>query len=771
MAQTRGSQPWAPPPIQAIPVDDSHRSQPIANAPNLPQCMPSAATVPARASLHDESTARGLDHPIQPTQQPHLDRTSPLQMSSPSSNTGPPQPPHPIFPMKKGLSRRWSCETCRRRKLKCDGARPTCSFCSLRKFDCVFIGTTTREEHEMGRQRKEKDSTTRGLNSPYVPFSVQFREGTGRQGLSAVDRMIWRSAHNIWSISTPELFGELENHFETRPNAPDGEELVLIDAFFTQKPTVSGIIHKRSYLRNYKTMPAYLRLAVCAAGASSIRSQAPRDEAIRWYFHRAIQLLHIAFRKPRLECLQALMILPVTEQKADQKLSSSLLESGASMALWLGLNVDPDYLPSYSTLSWLEKEVRRRCWWYFFIGDHIVSSVSNTQPTLSRAVSSVKPICPERLWASPKPSDKLQLDYDSPIMKYANPLNWHVKLLEIFHKTSVACRIAELDLISDSNELDKVEQELEAALIAWWQIIPSSFWTVAAEDSLFELMEEDSYCWQNMVELFFGYHGCMCLIMRRKAVIYIHHRSTSSSVAKAESPVDEPSRYRAAFNSAVSSALAIAHFAGLLRKTNAFLHRVPYFSVYFGSLAAVFLLSVEPTFKELSGIAVGEQTTPKSNDITAAIDELLSFFRIMSAGRAVARSMHDFLLRARRGEWDFLQRIDQDPFSLLLAISEQTLASASVEASVFPVHNFLHAVRDLNKIPGTVRWEQLIEGFENIIRQFIRTLREARSGCLNTPVGIAVRPDRMRAVSSEVEHSFPELDALLRHSIHPPSCS
>ncbi|KAI9356314.1 hypothetical protein DFJ73DRAFT_241446 [Zopfochytrium polystomum] len=41
-----------------------------------------------------------------------------------------------------------SCEICRKRKLKCNGNRPSCSFCSRRCFDCVYLGTKTRSEHD-----------------------------------------------------------------------------------------------------------------------------------------------------------------------------------------------------------------------------------------------------------------------------------------------------------------------------------------------------------------------------------------------------------------------------------------------------------------------------------------------------------------------------------------------------------------------------------------------------------------------------------------------
>ncbi|KAI9356325.1 hypothetical protein DFJ73DRAFT_823881 [Zopfochytrium polystomum] len=52
-----------------------------------------------------------------------------------------------------GPARRWSCETCRRRKIRCDGVRPSCGFC-LRKnlLPCVFLGTKNRTDIDLARQ-------------------------------------------------------------------------------------------------------------------------------------------------------------------------------------------------------------------------------------------------------------------------------------------------------------------------------------------------------------------------------------------------------------------------------------------------------------------------------------------------------------------------------------------------------------------------------------------------------------------------------------------
>ncbi|PIA19504.1 hypothetical protein COEREDRAFT_36530, partial [Coemansia reversa NRRL 1564] len=31
-----------------------------------------------------------------------------------------------------------ACKMCRRRKVRCDGMRPSCNFCITKKFECVY---------------------------------------------------------------------------------------------------------------------------------------------------------------------------------------------------------------------------------------------------------------------------------------------------------------------------------------------------------------------------------------------------------------------------------------------------------------------------------------------------------------------------------------------------------------------------------------------------------------------------------------------------------
>ncbi|KAJ2176926.1 hypothetical protein GGH18_006237, partial [Coemansia sp. RSA 530] len=57
-----------------------------------------------------------------------------------------------------------ACKMCRRRKVRCDGKRPSCTFCATKKFACVYEPAVVASR-KRGRKAKSAVSTTSGLNN------------------------------------------------------------------------------------------------------------------------------------------------------------------------------------------------------------------------------------------------------------------------------------------------------------------------------------------------------------------------------------------------------------------------------------------------------------------------------------------------------------------------------------------------------------------------------------------------------------------------------
>jgi hypothetical protein len=74
------------------------------------------------------------------------------------------------------------------------------------------------------------------------------------------------------------------------------------------------------------------------------------------------------------------------------------------MSLFMKFDIDPDDLPETRNLPWMEKEARRRCWWFCYHVDGAFSALSNQPPMLHQYSKSpegiaVKGVCHEDEWS------------------------------------------------------------------------------------------------------------------------------------------------------------------------------------------------------------------------------------------------------------------------------------------------------------------------------------------------------------------------------------
>ncbi|KAI9356320.1 hypothetical protein DFJ73DRAFT_823866 [Zopfochytrium polystomum] len=770
-------------------------SSPNPETPGGTQSLASASpAVPISVSSHHRHGGQRMTHHHHHTQH-HQSKRLGRSNSHNRSHTHSPHVGDPglaippellamVTPTQPGLNRRWSCEICRKRKLKCDGNRPSCGFCAKKNFHCVYLGTKTRAEHEleikykaeMERRKAKSDEMSMKrasllmppTPSGQLPDNLQVATGPERppETFAPLDIPLGNLSVEAIDAAAPQT-----SSFEPRPDAPEGEESILIDNFFGIHPSISMVLHKRTYLRSYKLMPSYLRLAVCAAGANiPLKTNLTEEESL-WYIRKAVQELNIAMQKPKFECLQALMILTLTASCMGENQASTVnLDGATNLALYLGLNIDPDYLPALAGLSWPEKEARRRCWWLCFIGDHVISTLTYGRPALSRSIASVKPVCPEHLWSSPKPPEALQKDYDSPRSANDNPLNWFIELLELFSRVVSISRPTDL-VTTGIDHVIIAEKQLESELLAWWNKIPASFWA-RSEDSLYETMEEDPHIWRSNIELHFGYHGSTCLLMRRRALLHLRNLSSPISPDMAGKPsLDGPApaqlENELALNKAIASAVAMANMIELLNRSNAFIHRLPFFILIFCIQGAMVLLVAEyictadvggkadalsvqvglsgrkimpsPDARSQSPMSqnAGAQGSPSSTEnlkrlrnLSKHVDEFFSLLNVMSATRKMVAPMHKLLKRARMGDWKYLDEVQGNPIMLLNEINYAKSPQLPVQEvadspSLSGSPSMASKIHDLN-IPSVSPWEHFVAMFSAHINELVSALREAK---------------------------------------------
>ncbi|KAI9343438.1 hypothetical protein DFJ73DRAFT_841581 [Zopfochytrium polystomum] len=656
-----------------------------------------------------------------------------------------------------GLSRRWSCEPCRRRKLKCDGSRPSCSQCCKKNLDCVYLGTRMRIDEELeDRYKAELERLrlkrmalmTQKSNLYYLPVTPPKQD--------VFDFM------KGMSLNSEPLNLELEarNFPVLRPGAHETEESMLIDSFFGIKPSLSSFVHKRTYLRNYKTLPSFLRLAVCAAGATiPFETNMPPSDA-QWYIDHSVRLLNQGLHRPGIECVQALLILATTASCAGEKKQALLnMDAAINLALILRLNIDPDNDPDVANLNSIEKETRRRCWWQCFVFDQMMTAVSYSEPILKRGMSTVKPLAKESLWMSSKPPESLQAAFEAPRTANDNAMNWHIQLTEIYSRIFLCAGPATADPgDKDREDISNQEHQLELELKSLWNRVPKCYWQCDSNEGLIEVMHDDPDHWGLMMALFFGFHGCMCLIMRRKAMRYLRDLALGlyPTPNSSSTPLlDQGQRENeAAFVQSVASARAMAELIALLVRSNAFLHHMPHFTMFFCLQGAMTLLLIdEAAIPDVMSAALAEAPWPfpwidindeslkqhqqggifaaqngsSSVDTKSLIEEYLSLLKMMKSTRKVANALYLFMIKIQSGDWAFLSEVHENPSMLFAGTDKADDGADTLFANSEREMKMLDrsSIEDLNA-KVRVLWSRRIELFGQIIRRYIKDVREAK---------------------------------------------
>ncbi|KAI9328558.1 hypothetical protein DFJ73DRAFT_903122, partial [Zopfochytrium polystomum] len=339
-----------------------------------------------------------------------------LSSSTPSSA----QHLHRLSYLAGANARKRSCETCRIRKVKCDAVRPACGYC-LRKgiLPCVFIPPKDRgplryvssaEASAAAATSDTKSSTVLQsiLADPsMLQHSLIPSISTTASANSELPQRQQQQHQQLPRFGPPTLLRDAtvaprspkQGNPNRRPGAPESEERILIEAFFRSGFFGVMFVHRTTLLRNSAAVSPLVRMAVCSAAAFVPRCVILSETDGRWYHRRAQELLNESLDTPTVDTLQALLLIAAVESCSRIRHESwELCGLGASLAVCLELYTDPDDLPGGSEMSWVEKETRRRCWWFCLLMEQVSSSFNFDRPLIPGNGAAVKPMCPDELW-------------------------------------------------------------------------------------------------------------------------------------------------------------------------------------------------------------------------------------------------------------------------------------------------------------------------------------------------------------------------------------
>ncbi|KAI9345156.1 hypothetical protein DFJ73DRAFT_491274 [Zopfochytrium polystomum] len=285
----------------------------------------------------------------------------------------------------KYFVRRWSCATCRARKVKCDGARPRCSNCAKRDQSTVcyydqdsmnnqaLAGPSSTRRSVKGPVRERRVGTTDSMDTKMGGDAEALRlDPNNLADLLARTRL-------VENLFRPSIYSEADEgspvlsvKLPVRPDALPNEEAMLVEGFFRSPQWGLQVVHRLSLLRNWESEPAILKAAICAVGASDPTMLLPKS-VMMWYYDFSRSQFSEACDVPSLKILQALLILGIQSYVIGKvSAARNVLGTACRMALFLDLNVDPDDLSH--PLSVIDGEIRRRCWWSCYTLEQFLAS-------------------------------------------------------------------------------------------------------------------------------------------------------------------------------------------------------------------------------------------------------------------------------------------------------------------------------------------------------------------------------------------------------------
>ncbi|CDH56248.1 zinc finger transcription factor 1 [Lichtheimia corymbifera JMRC:FSU:9682] len=319
-------------------------------------------------------------------------------------------------PKRKRLAQ--ACDSCRRKKVKCDGTRPVCGTCNKMGRTCTYNPVVQKRGPRQGyieiiekrldkmerllsqHHQQQQHSTDHHHHHPQSPMSdksslqhTNHDRSTSSGSFPSPSLGTTPNAAAIMPLSSPSSNIQPPQSILQESILPPSDVVDhLVKVFFNCITNYVGIFNEESLLRDIRERRCsdFLILSILAVAARySDRSDICEDPP--WhsgekYACKARSILFSSIDIPSLSNVQALILLTMHEYSCARG-PRSWMYSGMAvrMALELGLNKDIDLKEdgkrTMSVDRWIEIEVQRRVFWAVFTLDKLLSA-STGRPSI-----------------------------------------------------------------------------------------------------------------------------------------------------------------------------------------------------------------------------------------------------------------------------------------------------------------------------------------------------------------------------------------------------
>ncbi|KFY56799.1 hypothetical protein V496_06644 [Pseudogymnoascus sp. VKM F-4515 (FW-2607)] len=263
-----------------------------------------------------------------------------------------------------------ACETCRKRKLKCDAGKPSCSACIRRGISCIY---------EQGRQPQPERSVpvSQLLNIPdsqgNIPMeTVEVDLDHGRQQSGSVASTRQDVDMGISSRGSSRL--PISSQLPTGPAL-----LPYLDSYLSNVHPIclNNVLHPGVLCEAFDKSPRLLLLAICGVSAKFLEDAESKAKGRRWVAEAKSMVMENLDQISTLPLLALQTLAAHDVHEADITSAWNLTGISIRMALQLKLNHPPNQ-PSESPLrntgTFLKEECSRRLMWSVFGADILLAS-------------------------------------------------------------------------------------------------------------------------------------------------------------------------------------------------------------------------------------------------------------------------------------------------------------------------------------------------------------------------------------------------------------
>ncbi|CAO3694028.1 unnamed protein product [Umbelopsis ramanniana] len=322
-----------------------------------------------------------------------------------------------------------ACDVCRRKKIKCDGAKPACANCVRMKQECSYLPSNKKRGPRQGYiellekrldkmekmlQNNPEDASPEEISptdfdAPLFQHSKNHRQFSTDSEDQAKPLVNGRTQGSSDQSPAPSptspssrlsqfspIMSHSSNSLTSRSNTEDGvlpsadviEHLVAV--YFEHLYPMMPVLHPKFFMEKIrnKKCPEVLLLSVMALSARfSTRSdilENPPWLSGEKYASRARKIINNIFDYPSFSSAQALLLLGIYEFGCSRGPRSwMLLGMALRMCTELGMHKESlhesDFAAPLSEDEWVDKESRRRLFWQIYIVD-ILACANSGRP-------------------------------------------------------------------------------------------------------------------------------------------------------------------------------------------------------------------------------------------------------------------------------------------------------------------------------------------------------------------------------------------------------